>query len=92
MIAEPTILAVTTPVGLTVATVVLLLFHVTFLFAALDGTTAAFKVIVLPTSTDTVAGVIVIPDTGISIGSGPLQVDDISVMASTGRNKIFFII
>ena len=41
MVLEPGVKAVTNPLVLTVATLVLELFHVTFLFAALEGATVA---------------------------------------------------
>ena len=48
IIAEPLETAVTTPLLLTVATAVLLLVHVTFLFEALEGVTEAVSVAVWP--------------------------------------------
>jgi hypothetical protein len=49
MVAEPAATAVTTPVELTVATLVLLLLQVTFLLVALAGDTVAVRVAVCPT-------------------------------------------
>ena len=53
MVAVPLALNVTLPAELTVATFVLLLFHVTALFAAAAGDTVAFKVKVLPLFSET---------------------------------------
>ena len=54
IVAEPTPTAVTTPVVLTVATLVLLLDHVTFWFVALAGATVAVNVRVPPTFNEVV--------------------------------------
>ena len=48
MVAVPFATAVTTPLLLTVATEVLLLDHVTFLFVALSGKTVAVSAVVAP--------------------------------------------
>ena len=53
IVAVPTDFAVTTPELDTVATLVLLLVHDTFLFSALLGDTAAFKDTVIPFTTVT---------------------------------------
>ena len=53
IVAVPTDFAVITPVEDTVATLVLLLVHVTFLFSASLGDTAAFKDTVIPFTTVT---------------------------------------
>ena len=64
MAALPAATAVTTPVELTVATAVLLLDQVTFLFVALLGATVAVNVVVEPTFTLALVGDTVTPVTG----------------------------
>jgi hypothetical protein len=75
MVAAPTLIPVTTPAALTVATVVLLEVHVTLLFEALDGVTIAVRVVVAPCAMLTLAGETDTPVTGIlfpPVGSLPL--------------------
>ena len=59
MIAEPTLRAVTTPMLLTVATLVLLDFHVNVLLVALAGSTVVLSLMVSPACISTEAGVTV---------------------------------
>ena len=60
MVTVPTAFAVTTPLELTVATLVLELFHVTVPLDAFDGETVALIVVVEPTSTLVEVGLTVI--------------------------------
>jgi hypothetical protein len=64
MVAVPMSIAVTLPSVLTVATAVLLLFHVTFLFVASVGVTVAVSVLVEPFSRESVVGMTVTSITG----------------------------
>jgi hypothetical protein len=66
--AIPYEMPVTTPVELTVATDVLLLIHVTFLFVAFVGNTVAVRAIVFPAAIVAELGVTEMPVTGTTVG------------------------
>jgi hypothetical protein len=73
MVALPAAMPVTKPLELTVATLVLLLLHVTVLFVALVGATVAVNCCVPPTAIDALVGDIVTPVTA--------TVDEVTVTA-----------
>ena len=64
IVADPCATAVTNPLALTVATPPLLVVHVTFLFVAFAGATAAVNCWVPPTLSEVDVGVTVTPVTG----------------------------
>ena len=67
IVAIPTVFPVTTPVLLTVAILISLLSHVTFLFVLSSGFSVTVKVTVFPSLTVAGFGVIVILSTGIFV-------------------------
>jgi hypothetical protein len=76
IVAVPALFPVTTPLELTVATDVLLLDHVSFLFVAHAGTTVILMVTVLPSTTEAVDAAAVNPVTGTLTNSAETYPSD----------------